>query len=68
MNRNWVLTAIGKSLGIDKHRASIALQYGRSLQAAGLTDPFIELTQPPAKASHWRSIQPREPEPTREAA
>ncbi|MCY2990749.1 MAG: recombinase family protein [Planctomycetota bacterium] len=49
------LTAIGKKLGISKRRANIAVQYGRALREAGLTDPYIELTEPPTTASRWRN-------------
>lgn len=51
-------TAIGKALGITKRQADLALQYGRKLRAANLQDPFIELTEPPAKASRWRNRRP----------
>jgi len=47
-------TAIGKSLGISKRGACIARDYGRQLRQAGLDDPFLELTEPPATASRWR--------------
>lgn len=49
------LTAIGRRLGINKRRANLAVQYGRNLRSAGLTDPYIELTAPPAAASRWRT-------------
>jgi hypothetical protein len=47
-------TRIGKELGITKRRACIAIEYGEALRAAGLTDPFVELTEPPEAASRWR--------------
>jgi site-specific DNA recombinase len=53
------LTAIGERLGISKRRANIAAQYGEALWEAGLTDPYIELTEAPAAASRWRR-HPRE--------
>lgn len=49
------LEDIGKQLGIGKRKAHIAVQYGRALEAAGLTDPFIELTAEPTAASRWRT-------------
>jgi DNA invertase Pin-like site-specific DNA recombinase len=49
------LEEIGKQLGITKRQAHIAVQYGRDLEAAGLTDPFIELTAEPTEASRWRT-------------
>ena len=52
------LTAIGLELGFDarlaKGRGYLALKYGRQMRAAGITDPYIELTEPPASASRWR--------------
>jgi len=49
------LTAIGKKLGITKRRANIAVQFGRALREAGMTDPYIELTERPEAASRWRN-------------
>ncbi len=49
------LTAIGKRLGITKRQANLAVQYGTKLRDAGLTAPFVELTEAPANASRWRS-------------
>ena len=48
------LTAIGRRLGITKRQANIAVQYGKAMRTAGVTDPYVELTQPPAAASRWR--------------
>jgi DNA invertase Pin-like site-specific DNA recombinase len=48
------LEEIGSRLGVAKRQAHIAVQYGRDMEAAGLTDPFIELKEPPAEASRWR--------------
>jgi hypothetical protein len=53
--QNLGLTAIGRRLGITKRRANLAVQYGRKLRVAGLTDPYTELTAPPAAASRWRT-------------
>jgi len=47
-------TAIGKMLGMTKRTACIARDYGKALKAAGQTDPYIELTEPPENASRWR--------------
>jgi hypothetical protein len=49
------LTAVGKRLGINKRRADLAIRYGRKLRDAGLTDPFIELTEAPESAARWRT-------------
>jgi hypothetical protein len=48
------LTEIGRRLGIEKHEVWVARTYGRKLRAAGLTDPYTELTEAPAAASRWR--------------
>lgn len=47
-------TAIGKVLGISKRKACIATEYGKAMKEAGLTDPYVELTEAPANASRWR--------------
>lgn len=52
--QNLGLTEIGKRLGIEKHEVWVARTYGRKLRAAGLSDPFVELTEPPPSASRWR--------------
>ena len=48
------LTEIGRQLGIEKHHVWMARTYGRRLHAAGMTDPYTELKEPPASASRWR--------------
>lgn len=55
------LTAIGGRLGITKRKANIAVQYGRELRAAGLTDPYSELSEPPADVSRWRTHPSQSP-------
>jgi regulator of replication initiation timing len=56
------LMQIAKRLDLNKRRAHLALQYGRAMRQAGLVDPFVELTSPPAKAAHWGPHQkPRRP-------
>jgi len=47
-------TAIGRRLGITKRQANIAVQYGKAMRAAGVTDLYVELTETPAAASRWR--------------
>jgi len=51
------LNAIGKVLGVSKRTAHIAVQYGRNMQAAELTDAYRELTERPVAASRWRFIR-----------
>jgi DNA invertase Pin-like site-specific DNA recombinase len=48
-------TEIGKWLKITKRKACLAIEYGRKLRAAGVTNPYIPLTGPPASASRWGS-------------
>src|SRR5262249_47253781 len=45
------LVDIGEKLGVAKRQAHIAVMYGKAMTQAGLTDPFIELSAPPANAS-----------------
>jgi DNA invertase Pin-like site-specific DNA recombinase len=49
------LVEIAAELGIAKRQAHIAVQFGRKLREAGVTDPYRELTRPPAAASRWRT-------------
>ena len=56
-------TRIGRELGITKRQACIALDYGNALIAAGMTDPYIELTEPPSNASRWRLDRYRKKHP-----
>ena len=65
--KHFGLTAIRKELGITKRCANLAVQYGEKLRAAGLTDPFVELTEAPAEASRWRSCRRRGQQPLRRA-
>jgi site-specific DNA recombinase len=52
------LPEIGSRLGYApskaKRNANIAVQYGRMLRGAGLTDAFQELLEAPPAASRWR--------------
>ena len=48
------LVEIGRELGISKRSAHTASQYGKAMTEAGITDPYIELTEKPAAASRWR--------------
>lgn len=48
------LVEIGEALGISKSGARDALKLGRKMQAAGIDDPFIRLSQRPAKVARWK--------------
>lgn len=52
--KGLVLEKIGEELGISKRSAHLAVQYGRAMIDRGLTDPFVELAEPPTNASRWR--------------
>jgi DNA invertase Pin-like site-specific DNA recombinase len=46
---------ICESLRITKRIACQAINLGKKLKEAGLVDPYIRLTEPPASASRWRT-------------
>ncbi|SFH92001.1 recombinase family protein [Planctomicrobium piriforme] len=48
-------TAIGKILGISKRKVCLARDYGEKLLAAGMTQPFTELSESPMNAARWGS-------------
>jgi DNA invertase Pin-like site-specific DNA recombinase len=48
------LEQIGARLGISKRTAHIAVQFGKRMLEAGLTDPYIALAEAPKAASRWR--------------
>jgi len=57
----WDMLSAGKrrkqiqaALGITKRIACQAVQLGEQMAQAGLVDPYIRLTEPPANASRWR--------------
>jgi len=45
---------LGKILKTDRTRANRALRLGRRMREAGLTDPFIPLTEKPENTGRWR--------------
>jgi DNA invertase Pin-like site-specific DNA recombinase len=45
---------IASALLTNRATANRSVQYGRALRAAGLTDPYIELTEIPEKLGRWR--------------
>lgn len=48
------LEQIAARLGISKRAAHLALQLGKQLYAAGLSDPFVRLTARPTAPARWR--------------
>jgi len=51
---DWSLNRIGQELGITKKSAGEALKYAAVLREHGVEDPFVEVTERPAKAARWR--------------
>src|SRR5262249_6144536 len=43
-----------RTLGVSKRLAHVATTAGLAMLAAGITDPFIRLTEVPLQASRWR--------------
>ena len=52
------LQEIATHLGISKRSAHLALQLGKQMQQAGVSDPFISLSERPENASRWRFNSP----------
>jgi hypothetical protein len=55
LEKKLTLEEIGRVLETSKRTAHLAKQLGTKLIEAGLRDPYIRLTEPPARASRWRS-------------
>lgn len=53
-NQRIRLVDIGEKLGLSKRSAHVASEYGKAMTKAGIVDPYVELTEPPAGASRWR--------------
>ena len=50
---SMTLVQIGRALGISKRQAHLASQLGAKMIEAGITDPYIRLTEAPQTPSHW---------------
>ena len=44
---------VGAALGMSKQNAKLCSQLGERMAAAGVTDPFVRLTERPEKVSRW---------------
>ena len=53
------LMKVGAALGISKRLAHLCKQLGAKMVAAGVTDPFIRLTERPEKVSRWNRVRGR---------
>ena len=48
---------IGEALGFSKRQALFCSRLGAKMAAAGLTDPFVRLTERPEKVSRWNRVR-----------
>jgi hypothetical protein len=48
------MVKLGKQLGISTRNAHLALQMGKEMASAGLTDPFTRLSECPPNPARWR--------------
>jgi len=53
------LAKVGETLGLSKRQAHLCSQLGEKMAAAGVTDPFIRLTERPEKVSRWTRARGR---------
>jgi len=53
------LVKIGEAFGFSKRQALFCSRLGEKMAAAGVTDPFIRLTERPEKVSRWRRVRGR---------
>ena len=53
------LMKVGAALGISKRLADLCNHLGAKMVAAGVTDPFIRLTERPEKVSRWNRVRGR---------
>jgi hypothetical protein len=53
------LVKVGAALGISKRLADLCNHLGAKMVAAGVTDPFIRLTERPEKVSRWNRVRGR---------
>ena len=48
---------IGEALGFSKRQAQFCIRLGEKMAAAGVTDPFIRLTERPEKVARWSRVR-----------
>jgi hypothetical protein len=51
------LAKVGAALGLSKRQAHLCSQLGAKMTAAGVTDPFVRLTERPEQVSRWRRVR-----------
>jgi hypothetical protein len=50
---------VGAAIGMSKRQAHLCSQLGAKMAAAGVTDPFVRLTERPEKVSRWNHVHGR---------
>lgn len=50
---------IGEALGFSKRQAQFCIRLGEKMATAGVTDPFVRLTERPEKVSRWNRVRGR---------
>jgi hypothetical protein len=48
---------IGDALGFSKRQAQFCIRLGEKMATAGVTDPFIRLTERPEKVARWNRVR-----------
>ena len=48
---------IGEALGFSKRQAQFCIRLGEKMATAGVTDPFIRLTERPEKVARWSRVR-----------
>ena len=51
------LAKVGAALGLSKRQAHLCSHLGAKMTAAGVTDPFVRLTERPEQVSRWRRVR-----------
>jgi hypothetical protein len=58
---DYTYAQIAESIGISKESLKRTLAYMRLMDEQGVTDPYVELTSKPVRASRWRHREARDP-------
>ena len=53
------IAKVGAALDASRRQADLCSQLGAKMTAAGVTDPFVRLTERPEKVSRWRRVRDR---------
>jgi hypothetical protein len=52
---DWTLDDIAEHLDLNRMAVKRSLGFQRLMQQRGTTEPYVELTEKPAKASRWKA-------------